>query len=172
MKAWSGRSSRVSFARITQLVNKTNQFNLTTRRSAGTEVERADDQPVGLHPHGPAAPIGSAITGLSASSSAVSKRHAHVDGWLMSCRVLGRGVERLLFNDVLTAARARGLAHIVGEYRPTDRNRLVKDLYAGLGFSRDGGEGTTERWRLRVADAVTFDTCIAGHRATCESPTG
>jgi predicted enzyme involved in methoxymalonyl-ACP biosynthesis len=88
-----------------------------------------------------------------------------VDAWLMSCRVLGRGVERLLFNELLAAARERGLAEIVGEYKPTDRNALVRDHYAGLGFTRDESAGPAERWRLRVTDASTFDCFITSDRA-------
>jgi FkbH-like protein len=164
MKATVRPFEPVSFERITQLVNKTNQFNLTTPRVVPAEIERLASDPDAVTrtvrlqdrfaDHGL----------ISVFFGRVQDDTLRIGAWLMSCRVLGRGVERLLFNDVLAAARERGLVEIVGEYRPTDRNMLVKDHYAGLGFTRDGGEGSTERWRLRVADAAPFETFIAADR--------
>jgi predicted enzyme involved in methoxymalonyl-ACP biosynthesis len=61
---------------------------------------------------------------------------------------------------VLAAARERGLREIVGLYRPTDRNGMVRDHYAGLGFTRDGTEGPADRWVRRVAGAQALDTFI------------
>jgi len=161
MKATVRAFEPVSFERITQLVNKTNQFNLTTPRVVLAEIERlaSDAQSVTrtvrlqdrFADHG----LISVMFGHVAGSTLT------IDAWLMSCRVLGRGVERLLFNDVIRAARARGLTEIIGEYKPTGRNMLVTDHYGSLGFTRDETAGTTERWRLRVADAATFETCIA-----------
>jgi FkbH-like protein len=150
----------ISFERITQLVNKTNQFNLTTPRVLRTEIERlaADPRVVTFAVR---------LQDRFADHGLISVCFAHADGqtlaidaWLMSCRVLGRGVERLLFNHVVAAARERNLTEITGEYKPTDRNMLVKDHYANLGFTRAGGEGTSERWRLRVADAAPLETFI------------
>jgi FkbH-like protein len=156
---------RVSFERITQLVNKTNQFNLTTPRVVLAEIERlaADPRSVTRTVR---------LKDRFADHGLISVFFGHIEGetllidaWLMSCRVLGRGVERLLFNDVLAAAREGGLAEIVGQYKPTPRNMLVKDHFAGLGFMRDGGDAAAERWRLRVADAAPFETFIAAERA-------
>lgn len=165
MKASIRPFEPVAFERITQLVNKTNQFNLTTRRVVRAEVERLASDPDALTrtvrlqdrfaDHGL----------ISVCYGRVEDHALVIDAWLMSCRVLGRGVERLLFNDVLAAARARGLTEIVGEYRPTDRNMLVRDHYPSLGFTRAGGEGTTERWRLCVAGAASFDTWIDAEHA-------
>ncbi|HYN08785.1 MAG TPA: HAD-IIIC family phosphatase [Vicinamibacterales bacterium] len=158
----------VSFERITQLVNKTNQFNLTTPRVVPAEIERLASDPRTVT-------FSVRLQDRFADHGLISVFFAHADGpalvidaWLMSCRVLGRGVERLLFNHVLAAARERTLSEIVGEYKPTDRNMLVKDHYAGLGFTRDGGDGTSERWRLRVADATPLENCIDAGTAARE----
>jgi FkbH-like protein len=160
----------VSFERITQLVNKTNQFNLTTPRVVLAEIERlaADARSLTrtvrlkdrFADHG----LISVFFGRAEGAALL------IDAWLMSCRVLGRGVERLLFNDVLNAARERGLVEIVGEYRPTARNMLVKDHYAGLGFTRDGGDAAAERWRIRVDGAAPFETFIAVESVLANRP--
>jgi FkbH-like protein len=150
-----------SFERITQLVNKTNQFNLTTPRLLQADIERmaADPSMVTrtvrlkdrLGDHGL----------ISVLFGRIEDRQLFIDAWLMSCRVFGRGVEALLFNDLLRTAAAREISELIGFYRPTKKNVLVKDHYARLGFSRDPGEDGTERWRLSVADAKPMETHIA-----------
>jgi FkbH-like protein len=164
MKAIIRPFEPVSFERITQLVNKTNQFNLTTPRVVPAEIERLASDPavvtrtVRLHDRFADHGLISVLFGRIQDDTLT------ITAWLMSCRVLGRGVERFLFNDVLRAARERGLAEIAGEYRPTDRNMLVRDHYSRLGFTRDDGEAGSERWRLRIADATPFETFITAER--------
>ena len=57
-----------------------------------------------------------------------------IDTWLMSCRVLGRGVEAMVLREILAEARARGIDTLLGVYRPTTRNGMVSDHYKKLGF--------------------------------------
>jgi FkbH-like protein len=150
----------VSFARITQLVNKTNQFNLTTRRLTGAEVEALAGSPAHFTrtlrledrfgDHG-------LVTVLFGR---IEDGTLTLDGWLMSCRVLNRGVEQLLLNEVVAAARRLGVTHIVGSYIPTDRNGLVKDLYARLGFSAAGDDDGMTTWRLAVEGFEPLQTWI------------
>lgn len=149
-----------AFERVTQLVNKTNQFNLTTPRLVLADVARMAAEPsrftrsVRLRDrfvdHGL----------ISVLFGEVEDRRLLIDAWLMSCRVLGRGVERALFNELIREARRLDLEELVGFYAPNTRNGLVKDHYLGLGFRRDGSHGEWERWRLRVEDARPFDTFI------------
>jgi FkbH-like protein len=154
----------VSFARITQLVNKTNQFNLTTRRLTGAEVEALAASPAHFTrtvrledrfgDHGLVAVL----------FGRIEARTLTLDGWLMSCRVLNRGVEQLLLNEVVAAARRLGVTHIVGSYIPTDRNAMVKDLYPQLGFSAVGDHDGTTTWRFDVEDFKPLQTCIASRQ--------
>ena len=78
----------------------------------------------------------------------------------MSCRVLGRKVEHMVLREILEHARAAGIRKLTGTYRPTERNKLVVDHYAKLGFTKVGEEesGLT-RWELPV------DGADAGERA-------
>lgn len=142
----------VGRARITQLINKSNQFNLTTRRYTEAEVRECGRDPdcytlqVSL----------SDIYGDNGMISVVvCQRNGsdwYVDTWLMSCRVLGRRVENAILRELVAAARERGVHRIVGTYRPTPRNKMVEDHYAKLGFSllqRD--DDGTVFWELDLA---------------------
>jgi FkbH-like protein len=140
--------------RIAQLINKSNQFNLMTRRYTEAEVREVARDPecftlqVGL----------SDIFGNNGMISVIICRKSlsnwHIDTWLMSCRVLGRRVENAVLRELLSHARRRGIQRIIGTYLPTSRNRLVEDHYAKLGFASLGkGEDDTDQWQLEVCNA-------------------
>jgi FkbH-like protein len=147
----------VGRARISQLINKSNQFNLTTRRYSEAEVGAIADDPTAytlqvrlLDAFGDNGMIGVVIC------RGVGGDEWTIDTWLMSCRVLGRQVE-LMLHELVQAARARDARALIGTYRPTDRNALVREHYAKLGFEpvhRD--EDGTSVWRLDV-DAPIAD---------------
>ncbi|HXV32266.1 MAG TPA: hypothetical protein VD840_18195, partial [Sinorhizobium sp.] len=141
--------------RITQLINKTNQFNLTTRRSSAGEMAAfaADPERTVL-----AARLSDRFGDSGLISVAVGRmaRGAgeptlDIETWVMSCRVLGRRVEFAMRDALAEAARRMGARWMIGHYRPTQRNGLVADLYAQLGFDRIGGDdaGGTD-WRLEL----------------------
>ena len=73
-----------------------------------------------------------------------------IDTWVMSCRVLQRGVEGFTRNEVMAAARRAGVPLLRGTYIPTAKNGMVKEHYPGLGFSAQGCDGETTFWSLRV----------------------
>ena len=139
-------------ARITQLINKSNQFNLTTRRY--TEAEIRD---IGRDPNYYTLQVSLAdIYGDNGMISVViCQRNGedwYVDTWLMSCRVLGRRVENAVLSQLLGEARRRGIRRIVGAYRATARNKMVENHYAKLGFSvMEKQDDGTVLWELDVA---------------------
>lgn len=151
MKAWVGPIGDLELERSVQLIGKSNQFNLTTQRYSAGEIEtmRADPK------------WATRVIKLAdrfGDNGLITVLLAHEDGdalaidtWLMSCRVLKRGVERLLLNSVVAEARARGLSRVTGEYIPTAKNILVKDHYSGLGFTstRVDEDGRTA-WALDI----------------------
>src|SRR5438105_6834911 len=73
---------------------------------------------------------------ISVLLARVGEQALEIDTWLMSCRVLKRGVEQFLLNHLVDIARARGITTIRGEYVPTAKNALVREHYAALGFTR------------------------------------
>jgi FkbH-like protein len=77
-----------------------------------------------------------------------------IDTWLMSCRVLGRKVEHMVLREILQHARVAGIRKLVGVFRPTDRNKLVVDHYAKLGFTKVAEEDSgVTRWEVLVDGA-------------------
>ena len=134
--------------RITQLTNKTNQFNLMTQRMTRAEIERlmVDECAITLYVR---------LKDKFGDSGLVSVVHGSchdgtltIDQWLMSCRVLHRGVEQLVCNHLVAEAQERGLVEIRGEYRPTKKNGLVADHYQKLGYHPIDSQDPVTRWRL------------------------
>lgn len=139
--------------RIAQLINKTNQFNLTTRRYTEAEVRSMMQDPSILTLTARLADrfgdngLTSIVIGRMASGTAPSA--VEIDTWLMSCRVLGRGVEDAMLHVLVGAARAKGAPELIGRYRPTPKNGLVRDHYERLGFARlDTDPSGESRWSL------------------------
>lgn len=137
-------------ARISQLINKSNQFNLTTKRYTEADVAAAEHDPKAFT-------LQVRLTddfGDNGMISVVICREETpkcwtIDTWLMSCRVLGRGVERMVLREILEQARARGIEKVVGVYIPSARNDMVKDHYRGLGFEQlSAGKDGETAWEL------------------------
>ena len=142
--------------RIVQLVNKTNQFNLTTRRITEGEARDLLSDPDALA-------LRFRLTDRLADNGIVGiviGRRAGdalvLDTWLMSCRVIGRGAEAAMRDAVVAAARAFGAARLVGLYRPSPKTGMVRDLYPRLGFSPlgpDAAEADERRFVLALDEA-------------------
>lgn len=136
--------------RIAQLTNKTNQFNLTTKRYSKEALEDCWRKEAFLCLQGSLRDkfgdngLVSVILGEIKGSSLV------IDLWLMSCRVLQRGLEQAMLDVLVNQAKARGLSHLRGSYLPTGKNAMVKDLYKTMGFSLlqslPEGESLWELW--------------------------
>ena len=125
----------LSRPRVAQLINKSNQFNLTTRRYAEREVEMAEGDPAR---HAIQVRLSDRFGDNGIISVVIADKRAEsweIDTWLMSCRVLGRRVPEAVLAHLVSAARKSGAREIVGRYIPTPKNRIVADHYRGLGFS-------------------------------------
>jgi FkbH-like protein len=147
-------------ARIAQLINKTNQFNLTTRRYTEAEVRAMMDDPSLLTF---AARLTDRLGDNGLTSVVIGRmvRHesdmiAEIDTWLMSCRIFGRRVEHAMLSVVAKDARAAGATRLVGRYRPTAKNGIVKDLYPGFGFAPHGADPASGEtaWVLPLGTAA------------------
>lgn len=139
--------------RVLQLLQKTNQFNLTTRRHGSSDLDEllGKGAKVGVFDYrdrfGPQGIIGIII--LESCQSEVE-----IDTWLMSCRVLNRGVEEIMLAWAEEVAEGRPL---IGSYLPTAKNGLVKDLYPRLGFTEIAA-GSMRYQKHQQRDVINGDS--------------
>ena len=163
MKATIRPVSETNIQRVTQLVNKSNQFNLTTSRRTHAEIQALADDPAWR-----TLTIGLADTlGDNGLISVIFLRRRgavmDIDTWLMSCRVLQRGVEQAALNEIVRLAREAGCDTVDGTYIPTPRNMLVQHHYRDLGFTEVDNDGVASRWRIAVAGYLDRATHIEVH---------
>ena len=144
--------------RITQLIAKSNQFNLTTMRLTNSEVESCEvdkdvyDLQIRLQDRFGDNGMVSVVMAQKAPQSWT------INMWLMSCRVLVRRVEEYVLANLVKAALSHGAKTLIGKYIPTDRNGIVADHYEKLGFFKIktlvSGE---ETWQLNLETYITPD---------------
>lgn len=160
-----GEASRESVNRLVQLFNKTNQFNLTTKRYQLGEVEglmQASDAVVyDLHVKDRFGDHG--LVG----ASVVRKEQGRwrIDSLLMSCRVMGLGIETAFLGRVVADAMRANVETIIGDYAPTKKNIPVKEFYAQQGFHLVKDEDGRQEWALSVALSTIHTpgwVCIIG----------
>lgn len=164
MEATFTTDGDVGWSRFTQLINKSNQFNLTTRRYTESEIKNlvADRRTLTLQVR-LIDQFGD--NGMICAIIAVPEGQDWVlDTWVMSCRVLGREVEQAVLNQIAEEAQACGVRRLIGIYRPTERNGMVKEHYARLGFTRTHAATDEDRWELDVTDFIPRDVPIATKR--------
>ncbi|GBR76369.1 phosphatase FkbH-likeprotein [Candidatus Termititenax persephonae] len=134
--------AKENFARVLQLINKTNQFNLTTKRLSAAELQNLLADKYLTICCGLKDKFGD--NGIIAVFSAERRAETLDIGlWLMSCRVFRRNVEQEIFKYVLDWCRKKQIKKIHGHYIPTPKNKMTADFYATIGFvkiaERDGG---------------------------------
>lgn len=178
-------------ARIAQLTNKSNQFNLTTRRFTQGEIEAfaADERYITRYgkledrfgDNGVVSVVigrrggmadaavyrqgGQAAQEMAAAEEAADGERSvlHIELWLMSCRVLKRDMEYAMMDSIVEACQACGIETIMGYYYPTAKNAMVKDFYETMGFEKTEETDTgVTIWRFEIpADYEPKNTVIA-----------
>ncbi|MEA2742673.1 MAG: hypothetical protein QOG25_1044 [Acetobacteraceae bacterium] len=168
--AWR-RFDKIGLQRIVQLINKSNQFNLTTRRYTDEDIiaVMADPDAFGLQlrltdrfgDNGIIAIVIGRLQLGHAPGAEAGGKDLYVDTWLMSCRVLGRQVEPTTMNLIAQQAAKLGARRVVGDYIPTKKNAMVKDHYARLGFEvMETGAAGGNRNILDLAAFTAAETFI------------
>ncbi len=160
MKAVISEFQPVDVPRLAQLINKSNQFNLTTRRRSESEVGAVMNDPAHLAysvrlsdrfgDHG----LISIVIGRQAGAV------MEIDTWLMSCRVLKRQVEEEVLNELARLAKARHCQSLRGVYLPTPKNEMVRDFYSRLGFTLLSDSETQREFELRLEEFRPIPTKI------------
>ena len=136
MSADIGFLDKKRIPRFTQLINKTNQFNLRTKRYSESKIaelmNRSEYRLIYVELSDKFSDYGL----ISCVILKAEEMECFIDTWLMSCRVFKRGVEDLVFNFIVKTVKSLNCSKIIGEYIPTLKNAMVKDFYLELGFKR------------------------------------
>ena len=143
--------------RVAQLSQRSNQFNLRTIRYTEADIKQLSADPnfytisLSLKDRfGDHGLIGIVILKKQDDDT------LFIDSWIMSCRVLKRGMENFTTNTIADLARANGFKRVMGEYLPTKKNGIVKDHYSNLGFKQEG-----DKWVLNLVAFEKRNTFIA-----------
>jgi len=166
MSVLFGPFTPVDRGRVVQLINKTNQFNTTTRRYTSEQIAYLTNLPgvLTLQFHlldriGDNGLVSTMILRPAADPEDVLE----IENWVMSCRVFGRQLEYEAMNIAVEAARRCGIKAFVADYIATSKNRVISALYPNLGFTASNqtapSSGAT-RWFLDLTDYTMFETHI------------
>ncbi|MGI5936175.1 MAG: HAD-IIIC family phosphatase [Oscillospiraceae bacterium] len=134
--------------RITQLANKTNQFNLTTRRYSQSEIEEVarDGRYIRLY-----GKLRDKYGDSGVVTVVIGRKEGkvlHIELWLMSCRVLKRNLEHAMMDVLVEEAAKAGIEKIMGYYYRTEKNGMVRDFYGEMGFTKTAQNGEDSVWEL------------------------
>lgn len=135
-------------ARIAQLTNKSNQFNLTTRRYTQSEIEKAARDSSKITLYGKLTDKFGDNGVVSVVIGHVEGKTLHIDLWLMSCRVLKRDMEYAMMDELVNVCRQRGIQYIYGYYYPTAKNGMVRNFYHLQGFEEVENRNGNTIWRF------------------------
>ena len=126
----------VHFSRIAQLTNKSNQFNLTTKRFTQAQIEQIAGNPGYITLYGRLSDKFGDNGVVSLIVGRIEGKEVHVELWLMSCRVLKRNMEFAMMDTLVERCQKKGIQRIIGYYYPTAKNAMVKDFYGLQGFTK------------------------------------
>jgi len=152
MKAEIKEFENIYLPRITQLTNKSNQFNLTTKRYQEQEIKEVMESKDHIALYGKLVDkfgdngIISVVIGKQEDTT------LHMELWLMSCRVLKRDMEFAMMDDVVRRASDRGIEKVKGYYYKTAKNNMVKEFYGKFGFLKVLEENEDSVWELNIKD--------------------
>lgn len=150
MNAEIKQFTQVYLDRIAQLINKTNQFNLTTKRYTLAEVESITKEANYLTLYGKLEDKFGDNGLISIVIGRLDGEECHIDLWLMSCRVLKRDMEYAMLDKLVAQCHTAGVKKIIGYYLPTEKNKMVSMLYKDFGFDNISSDESSSTWSMDV----------------------
>jgi FkbH-like protein len=144
--------SSIYLGRITQLTNKTNQFNLTTKRYTVGEVENIYSNDSYIKLYGKLADKFGDNGLVAITIGRLLGKQCHIDLWLMSCRVLKRELEFAMLDELVKQCTEKGVFEIVGYYYKSAKNGMVSDLYEKFGFILSEADNEDATWKLDISN--------------------
>lgn len=161
MEAAMRRFDKLHVPRIAQLINKSNQFHLTTTRYSEAQIEafmaslvhycfffRLKDR------------LGDSGVISALILKRMNESDLSIDTWVMSCRVLSRGMEEFIANELIFFAKETGFQRVLGKYIPTPKNILVANLYERLGFLKTAEDQGATSWEIDLRGELVFKECF------------
>lgn len=152
MKGYFGPFTAGTLERVTQLANKTNQFNMTTRRYQPAEMEQRVADPDVIT-------LAGRLEDKFGDNGLVTEIIANIEGdnldielWIMSCRVFKRELEYAMFDELVRLAKERGVRTITGSYYKTAKNVIVADFYGELGFEKTAQNNDDSDWKYTIPE--------------------
>ena len=165
MKAVIREFEPIYIQRVAQLTNKSNQFNLTTLRCSESDITNMQASEDYICLYGKLEDKFGDNGVVSVISGQILNNELHMRLWLMSCRVLKRGMEDAMLDTLVNDAVNKGIDSIIGYYFPTPKNGMVKDFYCRMGFEKiaeDAAGNTT--WKLDLKAYQPKNPAIEIHR--------
>jgi FkbH-like protein len=144
--------------RVAQLHLRTNQFNLTTERLGEAELSPFIGQRDRLAVSGTVTDRFGDHGLVIAATVECDGAAARIRSFIMSCRVIGRQVERAFLGALLELLRAKGTGEVIGIFKPTGKNAVTATFYSECGITRDGTADGAERWRFMITPGCTMPT--------------
>ena len=152
MRAEIKSFSLIYLSRITQLTNKTNQFNLTTKRYAIGEIENIATSDEYIKIYGKLIDKYGDNGLIAISIGRIEENQCHIHLWLMSCRVLKRDMEFAMLDELVRQCKEKNVLEIIGYYYQSDKNNMVFDLYEKFGFVLSDTNGEDTIWMLDISN--------------------
>ena len=152
MKAVIRGFEPVYYSRIAQLTNKSNQFNLTTKRMTQAEVEQMAQDPGYITLYGK---LKDKFGDNGVVSLVIGKKNGdtlELILWLMSCRVLKRDMEQAMLDTLVWQSRESGIRKLHGYYYKTAKNAMVKDFYGAMGFQKLSEKDGDSEWEYVIPE--------------------
>jgi FkbH-like protein len=150
MKAEIKSFSSIYLDRITQLINKTNQFNLTTKKYTTGEINNIANNHKYIKIYGKLIDKHGDNGLIAITIGQLKYKQCHIDLWLMSCRVLKRDMEFVMLDELVARCREKGIFELIGYYNKSVKNSMVSDLYEKFGFELYGRNGENTIWKLNI----------------------
>lgn len=138
--------------RISQLTNKTNQFNLTTKRYSKNEIESISEDSNYIHLYGR---LEDKFGDNGIVAVIIGRKEEHllqIELWIMSCRVLKRTMEDAMMDALVDACKAENITAIKGYYYPTAKNKMVSNFFGQQGFKKISDAAGKTEWLFQITD--------------------
>lgn len=145
----------ISVSRIAQLTNKSNQFNLTTMRCSEDDIRHMKDSSDYITLSGSLSDKFGDNGIVAIVSGEISKSELHIRLWLMSCRVLKRGMENAMMDRLVDLCKTRNIRRLIGYYYPTAKNSMVRDFYKQYGFNVQEENNDRLKWILDIENYIS-----------------